>query len=71
MIEKYRPSNGSAGMFFLIHHCARCLKEDKCDINYRTMIYDLDDEEYPDEWRICPAKRKPVCTAFEEKKMDK
>lgn len=58
--KKYRPSNGTEGMCFIEKWCDNCIHEKynhtmndndkKCDILSRSMIYDLKDKEYPNEW---------------------
>lgn len=71
--KKYRPSNGSEGCWFTGEFCDRCQKDadyrnndgDSCQILCNTMVYDLTDPEYPDEW-IYDEDGNPVCTAFEE-----
>lgn len=76
MVKKYRPPNGSHGMFFESLWCDKCWHDEidfdtgeyirQCDIHDRAILLELDHPEYPDEWRICPATKKPVCTAFTE-----
>lgn len=71
--DKYRPSNGTEGMFFTEHFCAHCIHEkwthtqkdgDKqCDILSNSMLYDRDDSKYPEEWTY-DDKGKPTCTAW-------
>ena len=72
-MEKYQPSNGSEGMAFQDKFCDRCIHEKwnhtqqdgdrKCDILNRTMIHDVKDPEYPEEWIEDPEKG-PLCTKF-------
>ena len=72
MSKKYRPANGSEGMRFMARFCDRCAKEEYderhpekgCRILAATMAFDVDDEEYPDEWTY-DQDGKPTCTAFE------
>ncbi|MGJ8619594.1 MAG: hypothetical protein ACSHWN_04625 [Methylophilaceae bacterium] len=64
---KYRPSNGTEGDIFYAGWCARCINDnpqdfDLCPILGNTMCYDLDDDEYPNEW-VWEDSR-PICTAF-------
>src|SRR5688572_20466673 len=71
--EKYRPSNGSEGCWFMGKFCENCKHEkfshtqkdgDKqCDILNRTMMHDVDDPEYPSEWTYTEVDT-PTCTAF-------
>lgn len=70
---KYRPTSGSEGYAFIDAHCGQCKKEkfyhtqtdgDKCcDILSRTLIHDVTDPEYPEEWTY--ENGVPVCTAWE------
>jgi len=65
---KYRPSNGSEGMDFMTRFCDQCVYEDwegdkECPIIGATMIYDVDDPEYPEEWTYDQAGD-PICTKF-------
>ena len=71
MSDKYRPSNGSEGDWFMAEFCDQCAKDDVdnnklCDILTRTYAYDVDDKGYPKEWTYDEGI--PVCTAFEEVK---
>ena len=71
--QKYRPSNGSEGMAFQEKFCESCIHEkfihtaadgDKqCDILSRSMIYDVEDFDYPEEW-IYDRHDRPTCTKF-------
>jgi hypothetical protein len=55
---------------FMRQWCSRCERDklwrddlgDSCPIVADTMIYDIDEPKYPNEWRY--ADRGPVCTAF-------
>lgn len=65
--RKYRPSNGTEGEMFMERFCYQCVHEEYgeselCDILTRTMIYDVEDDKYPDEWVY--GDDGPVCTAF-------
>lgn len=79
-IEKYQPSNGTAGLGFIERWCGNCSRdkclngskqfedcadEEVCDIVARTMAYKVTDPEYPVEWQYKDGK--PVCTAFVQK----
>jgi len=52
--KKYRPSNGTEGMWFMDKFCAHCIHDngdDKmCEIITLTMSYNVNDKEYPEEW---------------------
>jgi hypothetical protein len=69
-MPKYRPSNGTEGMQFEDEFCDKCEHDNgtNCEILFNTMIFDIDDEEYPEEWQIVEGK--PTCTKFEEIKTD-
>lgn len=67
-IELYRPSNGFEGDRFMSQFCYQCSKdnpavEDYCPIILQTMMREIDDPEYPNEWRYIGEK--PVCTAYQ------
>lgn len=66
-MEKYRPSNGSEGDDFTSRFCDICKNgngDTGCDIQNRTMAFDLSDPEYPSEW-VYGLTGNPICTAFE------
>lgn len=71
MSERYRPSNGTEGEGFMLAFCYRCerdrsLREETgpgCIIAARTMLFDIDEPDYPDEWTY-DADGDPTCTAF-------
>jgi hypothetical protein len=65
-MKKYRPSNGTEGIGFQEGFCFRCKKDKNsdCDILSRSYLYDIDDEDYPDEWTYKDGK--PICTAFKD-----
>ena len=75
MKEKYRPSNGTEGMIFCEHFCDQCIHEKfnhtmndvdkKCDILSATMLYDIDDPEYPSEWTY-DDQGHATCTAWQK-----
>ena len=66
----YRPSNGTEGMGFYENWCARCVKDRPdaedggCRILCRSMMFQLGDPEYPEEWE-CDEQGHSWCTAFE------
>ena len=59
-MRKYQPSNKSEGCAFIAANCEKCKNELfvhtqnedhlKCDILSRTMIFSINDPEYPEEW---------------------
>lgn len=69
----YRPSNGTEGMGFTECYCSNCIHEKfmhtqnhddkKCDILSRSFLFELGDEEYPEEWVYIDGK--PTCTAYQ------
>lgn len=71
-MQKYRPSNGTEGDYFIAEHCAQCRHEKflhtqdhadmKCEILSRTMLHGVTDPEYPREWVYIDDK--PTCTSF-------
>lgn len=71
MGEKYRPSNGSEGSSFISHWCDRCERDrafregrgDSCSIVANTLVYNVGDPEYPEEW-TWDKDGVPICTAF-------
>jgi hypothetical protein len=71
MAGKYRPSNGTEGEAFIYNWCSNCIhgkyehdqSADSCDIVTMAMCFDLNDKEYPNEWRY-NSEGKAVCTAF-------
>lgn len=67
-IELYQPCNGSEGRAFMAQWCERCTKDEnhECEIVAWTMAVDVDDDDYPREWRQDGPKG-PRCTAFEPK----
>lgn len=74
MVKKYRPSNATEGRLFFEMWCDRCKKDqafrdgvgDSCPIVASTIIYNVDNPNYPKEWTFDDNGR-PICTAFEEK----
>jgi hypothetical protein len=64
--EKYRPSNGTEGEIFMAVWCYRCTRwsaESGCEIANATMFFDVDESDYPAEWRI-GEDGQPECTAY-------
>lgn len=76
-MKKYQPSNGTEGMIFTENFCEQCLHErwchfpdedkdeDKCEIWNNTMIYNINDKEYPEEW-IYDSDDNPTCTKWQK-----
>lgn len=72
-MRAYRPSNGTEGMGFIDKFCENCKHEKfmhtnnhddrKCDILNRSLIHDLENEQYPEEW-IYDENGQPTCTKF-------
>jgi hypothetical protein len=71
---KWQPSNGTEGAIFQDQFCEHC-KADKpyrdsegmkpgCDILARSLLFDIGDDDYPEEWTDRDGK--PRCTAFEQ-----
>ena len=73
--EPYRPSNGTEGCSFIEFWCDRCVKDsgtDKpplCEILTNTMVYGIDDPEYPSAW-VYGDDLKPMCREFSDVKPD-
>lgn len=69
-MERYRPSNGTEGAFFIEAWCCKCERDrnQDCPIVAATFVYDVDDPEYPSEWcydeTADPLAAEPKCTAF-------
>ncbi len=78
LVRLYRPSNGTEGMIFYegwCMHCARdkpmsegkdydeCSDDEICQIIARAGGFDIDDPNYPLEWRY-GKDGMPCCTAF-------
>jgi len=65
--EKYRPANGTEGEIFIDRQCSQCQKNmdgtKLCDIIADTMLFNVDEDEYPSEW-VYGADGQPCCTAF-------
>lgn len=63
--KPYRPANGTEGDFFHEWFCDRCRYESTCALLLASMLYQIDDPEYPKEWKH-NEKGQPVCTMFEQ-----
>ncbi len=66
--EKYRPSNGTEGDIFHSERCEHCAyfcdeNEEYCEIINLTMIYKIDDKNYPSEWTY-DDEGDPCCTQY-------
>lgn len=76
--KPYQPCNGTEGMIFTDAWCGGCARDkamsegkpieecddnEKCDILFLSMTYDVADPEYPKEWRFAHDGQ-PCCTAF-------
>ena len=65
----YRPSNGTEGEIFMSRFCDRCKHcetidaKDLCDIIMRSMVFETDDKEYPQELKF-DSEGRPMCTEF-------
>lgn len=66
MTTLYRPSNGTEGELFYEEFCAKCVRDqnEDCPIYTATMVFGVDDPQYPKEWIEDEAG--PRCTAFDE-----
>ena len=66
--QKYQPSNGMEGEIFMQRWCCQCARfdpDDGCGIQSDTMLYALEDPNYPKEWRYTETGQ-PECTDFWE-----
>lgn len=61
--KKYRPSNGSEGEMFFSAWCHHCDARSLCPIIGQTMEYNVEDDEYPEEWQYAHDGQ-PCCAAF-------
>lgn len=68
--RKYRPSNGSEGMWFTEKYCMNCIHCDpdpdgpkQCEILCDTMCFNVNEPEYPGEWTY-DENDKPKCTKW-------
>jgi hypothetical protein len=74
MSKPYRPSNGTEGDDFDHWWCSGCARDqafrdnpdsgDGCSIVASTMIFNIDEPEYPKEWIQNDDGSNPRCTAF-------
>lgn len=71
-MKKYRPSNGTEGMAFTDHFCDRCIHQhpdpdhdSQCNILMRSMCFDIDHEQYPEEWTY-DDHDSPTCTNWKK-----
>ncbi len=69
-MNKYKPSNGTSGEYFMQDFCYQCVHdhsptEKHCEIITLTMCFGVDDPEYPSEW-IYDSNDKPTCTKFKK-----
>ena len=69
--EKYQPSNSSEGMYFCEKFCDHCVHQDpniralkNCDIFLNTLVFDVKDPEYPEEWTY-DKNGEPTCTKYQ------
>ena len=65
VVKKFQPSNATQGDSFRASFCNQCKRGGDCEIELNTMLYDIDDPEYPCEWVIQDGRAQ--CTAFERK----
>lgn len=75
--KPFRPANGTEGEMFMEAFCYQCIHErwthrmkedrdeDKCDTMSRSILYDLEDKEYPNEW-VFNSEGWPVCTRWKK-----
>jgi len=64
--KPYRPSNGTEGEIFMEKWCERCMldtEDNPCEILTSTLAFEIDDPEYPKEWRY-DFDGRPMCTKF-------
>ena len=64
----YRPANSTEGALFFGKWCVRCQHdsdEQPCPILGAAYIYDLEDDRYPNQWRVDDdGVSNPHCTTF-------
>lgn len=71
--KPYRPSNGTEGAIFMGMWCGHCERDrafredtgDSCPIAADAMVFDVEDEAYPRQWRY-DDNGVPECTGFVE-----
>lgn len=61
--KPFRPSNGDMGSMFEYSQCRKCQFSDDCDVFFRSVAYDIDDETYPTEFVSDLDGSNPRCTA--------
>lgn len=68
--QKYQPSNGTEGMYFMEKFCDHCVHQHpdpnnpkQCRIIGMTMCYNPGDKEYPEEWTY-DNNGEPTCTKY-------
>lgn len=71
-IELFIPSNGTHGECFHEGFCYQCAKfphssdaKNQCMIFLSAQAYDIDEPEYPKQWRYVDGQ--PTCTAFKSR----
>ena len=71
-IRLFQPSNGTHGDIFMGEYCYKCSKfphdsdaKNQCVIVLKTMAFDIEDPEYPNQWRYVDGE--PTCTAFKSR----
>lgn len=64
--QKWRPSNGCEGDFFMCNVCASCSRgpASGCDLALAALVHDITADDYPSEWQI-GHDGLPTCTAWE------
>ena len=74
MSRPYCPSNGADGIDFMAAWCDRCEQQPEdqqdggCQILMRTMIYSVNDPNYPPEW--IEDEDGPRCTAYQDREVE-
>jgi hypothetical protein len=69
-MKSYKPLTSTEGERFMSEHCYQCIHENpnqeangpRCDIMTNSMIFCLNDKEYPKEWIY--EYNEPTCTAW-------
>ena len=61
--QKYRPSNGTEGDWFMSEFCFKCAAFNICKILPATMAFDVDHPKYPKQW-IRDEEDGVECTSF-------
>jgi len=70
-VKKYQPSSGTEGDMFIETFCDRCehdreyreTESNPCEILNNTLVFDVGDEQYPEEWTYDKGGH-PICTKF-------